>query len=198
MFVLGNMIITEQKKLNKNGSVMNYLRTINKVAGIILLLLVMPVSANDLEERYRQAGHPATTASMFKELSFDNDVSIRMRVASNRKTPKDILRRLATDPNQSVKIAVATNLSADDDVFVILAKDSMQAVRSVVARFEYVPVAALKILAKDNDVDIRLEVARNLNSSKEILFELNHDPDHSVRVLAEQALQRLNDDEKQQ
>lgn len=123
-------------------------------------MLITVVNANDEQEnliqanRYRQAGHPATTAVMFEMLSYDEDAALRKRVASNRKTPKNILLRLASDPDQSVKISVATNLSAADDVYLILARDSMQAVRSVVARFEYVPILALKILVKDKGVDI--------------------------------------------
>lgn len=145
-------------------------------------------------ERYRQAGHPATTPAMFNDLALDSDASIRKRVASNRKTPKKILKQLAHDSSQAVKISLATNLSADDDVYIILARDPMQAVRSVVARFEYVPIAALEILAKDKDIDIRLEVARNLNTTKEILIQLSHDSDNSVSAIAEQALQRLEDE----
>lgn len=148
------------------------------------------------EERYRQAGHPATTPSMFNDLSYDSDASIRRRVASNRKTPKNILLRLANDPEQSVKISLATNLSAADEVYLILVHDSMLAVRSVVARFEYVPVAALEILSKDKEVDIRLEVARNLNSTEIILIQLTHDLNNSVKAIAEQALQRLRDDKE--
>ena len=171
---------------------------------LLLSLQVISVYAGDVEEtnvqaeRYRQAGHPATTAEMFDDLSLDKDASIRKRVASNRKTPKDILQRLAHDSDQSVKIAVATNLSAPDDVYLILSRDSMQAVRSVVARFEYVPVVALEILAKDKDVDIRLEVARNLNTTKEILMQLIDDSNTSVSAIAEQALQRLNEEQKHQ
>jgi len=144
------------------------------------------------EKRYRQAGHPSTSAAMFKDLSFDKDAAIRKRVASNRKTPKKILLYLARDIEQSVKISVATNLSAPNEVYPILAQDEMIAVRSVVARFEYVPVIALKILAKDKDVDIRLEVARNLNTNKEILLQLSHDSDTRVSSIAELALERLS------
>lgn len=169
--------------------------------GLFISLQVLPAYAsNDIENatyeaRYRQAGHPATTPSMFDELSRDSDASIRKRVASNRKTPKNILLRLANDTDQSVKISLATNLSAGDDMYLILAHDSVLAVRSVVARFEYVPVVALEILSKDKVVDIRLEVARNLNSTKAILTRLSHDVDNSVQAVAEQALQRLLDDE---
>lgn len=156
-----------------------------------LSLLFTVVAYADNSERYRQAGHPSTTADMFLELSFDEDASIRKRVASNRKTPKNILLRLASDPDQSVKISVATNLSSADNVYPILANDPMLAVRSVVARFEYVPVIALEILSKDKEVDIRLEVARNLNATQAILVQLTHDTNDSVRRIAEQALQRL-------
>jgi len=171
------------------------------IIGLLFFLLALASQASNTaensvqEERYRQAGHPATTALMFNNLSYDSDASIRRSVASNRKTPKDILLRLAHDPEQSVKISLATNLSAADEVYLILARDLMLAVRSVVARFEYVPVAALEILSKDKEVDIRLEVARNLNSTKVILSRLAHDLDNSVKAIAEQALQRLRDDE---
>lgn len=150
---------------------------------------------SDFEERYRQAGHPKTMPSMFESLSYDSDVSVRERVASNRRTPKSILLRLANDPEQAVKISLATNLSAPNDVYLILTHDKMLAVRSVVARFEYVPVVALEILSKDKDIDIRLEVARNLNSTQAILLDLLHDVDDRVKAIAEQALQRLKDDE---
>jgi hypothetical protein len=175
-----------------------YLKTLGQL--LFLLMISTATCADDNEvrsihaERYRQAGHPATTSSIFESLSLDDDVSIRRRVASNRKTPKNILLRLAKDSAQSVKIAIATNLSAGENVYPILARDKMLAVRSVVARFEYVPIVALEILAKDNEVDIRLEVARNLNSSKNILLLLSHDKDDSVKSMAEQALQRLRDD----
>jgi hypothetical protein len=174
------------------------------IIGLLLLFPLTVIYANEDEnnhikaERYRQAGHPATTPAMFNDLSLDKDVDIRKRVASNRKTPKNILKRLAHDSDQAVKISLATNLSAADEVFLILARDSMQAVRSVVARFEYVPVAALEILAIDKNVDIRLEVARNLNANKVILIQLTHDVDNSVRAIAEQALQRLNNDKSEQ
>lgn len=175
------------------------------ITSILFIFYSGLIYANDLlaenrlyEERYRQAGHPATTAEMFDELSRDKDASIRKRVASNRKTPKNILKRLASDPDQSVKISLATNLSAADDIYPILARDSMLAVRSVVARFEYVPVIALEILSKDKEVDIRLEVARNLNSTRPILTHLTHDTDSAVQAVAEQALQRLLDEENQQ
>ena len=179
------------------SSLLNIIKYLKVTIGLLLLLLTTVVNANDGQvnslqaERYRQAGHPATTPAMFKSLSFDKDAAIRKRVASNRKTPKNILLRLASDPDQSVKISIATNLSAPDEVYLILARDSMQAVRSVVARFEYVPVIALKILAEDKDVDIRLEVARNLNTTKEILIQLTHDADSAVSAVAELALQRL-------
>jgi len=165
--------------------------------GLSLLLLAVAVNADSEQEnllqaeRYRQAGHPATTAAIFSDLSSDKYAAIRKRVASNRKTPKNILLRLASDLDQSVKISVATNLSAGEDVYLILARDSMTAVRSVVARFEYVPVLALKILAKDKDVDIRMEVARNLNANEEVLLQLTHDSDSTVSAVAELALQRL-------
>ena len=163
---------------------------IKLIVGFILLSFAVAAYA-DSEERYRQAGHPSTTADMFRELSIDEDASIRKRVASNRKTPKSILLRLASDPDESVKISVATNLSSGEDVYPILSRDPMLAVRSVVARFEYVPVIALEILAKDIEVDIRLEVARNLNATKDILIQLTRDSNDSVRQIAEQALQRL-------
>ena len=172
------------------------------IIGLLIFLLALASHAGNeaensaQEERYRQAGHPATTPSMFNDLSYDSDASIRRRVASNRKTPKDILLRLAHDSAQSVKISLATNLSAADEVYLILARDSMLAVRSVVARFEYVPVAALEILSKDKEVDIRLEVARNLNSTRVILSQLTHDLDSTVKAIAEQALQRLRDDKE--
>ena len=127
------------------------------IIGLLFFMLILePYASNDVEnsvqeERYRQAGHPATTALMFNDLSYDSDASIRRRVASNRKTPKNILLRLAKDLDQSVKISLATNLSAADEVYLILARDSMLAVRSVVALFEYVPVVALGILAKDEE-----------------------------------------------
>lgn len=170
------------------------------VIGGLIFLLAFVACASELEnnthdDRYRQAGHPATAAAMFDDLSQDRDASIRKRVASNRKTPKHILLRLANDPDQSVKISLATNLSAPNDAYLVLARDTMQAVRSVVARFEYVPVIALEILSKDKDVDIRLEVARNLNSTRAILTALTHDSNNSVKAIAEQALQRLIDDE---
>ena len=160
------------------------------IIGFVVLSLTAVVYA-DSDERYRQAGHPSTTADMFLALSYDEDASIRKRVASNRKTPKNILLRLASDPDESVKISVATNLSSGEDVYPILSIDPMLAVRSVVARFEYVPVIALEILAKDKEVDIRLEVARNLNATQAILVQLTHDTNDSVRQVAEQALQRL-------
>lgn len=165
------------------------------VMSCIALTTIASTELEVYEERYRQAGHPATTASMFEDLSRDSDASIRKRVASNRKTPKNILLSLAKDADQAVKISLATNLSAGDDVYFILAKDSMLAVRSVVARFEYVPVVALEILSKDKNVDIRLEVARNLNSTKSILTALLNDDDGAVKAIAEQALQRLRDEE---
>lgn len=171
------------------------------IFGLFLLLLSAVLNASNEQEdslqseRYRQAGHPATTAAMFKDLSLDKDTAIRKRVASNRKTPKKILLHLASDSEQSVKISIATNLSAPEEVYPILAYDSMEAVRSVVARFEYVPVIALKILAKDKDVDIRLEVARNLNANKEILLQLTHDSDSRVSNIAELALQRLSQED---
>ncbi len=186
------------------NAVFNITVRLKTIIGLLLILPFMVVYAGDEEEnqikaeRYRQAGHPATSPAMFNDLSFDKDAAIRKRVASNRKTPKNILKRLASDPDQSVKISLATNLSAADDVYLILARDSMQAVRSVVARFEYVPVAALEILALDKDVDIRLEVARNLNSTKVILIQLLRDSDNSVRAVAEQALQRLHDEKTEQ
>lgn len=170
------------------------------IIGLLVLSPLIAVHASEEienathEERYRQAGHPATTASMFNDLSLDKDAAIRKRVASNRKTPKNILKRLASDPEQSVKISVATNLSAADDVYLVLARDPMLAVRSVVARFEYVPVVALEILANDKEVDIRLEVARNLNSTKAILTQLSRDSDGTVKAVAEQAMQRLLDE----
>jgi len=176
-------------------------KNIFKITMGLFLLLAIAANASGEEEndnhaeRYQQAGHPATSAAIFVNLSFDSDAAIRKRVASNRKTPKNILLRLASDPDQSVKISIATNLSAPEDVYLILARDSMQAVRSVVARFEYVPVVALEILAKDNDVDIRLEVARNLNTNQAILIRLTHDLNDAVRAIAEQALQRLKDEE---
>ena len=173
-----------------NVSRFNLSKTITVIFGFMFLSLAVVVYA-DSDERYRQAGHPLTTANMFLELSFDEDASIRKRVASNRKTPKNILLRLANDPDQSVKISVATNLSSGDNVYPILSRDPMLAVRSVVARFEYVPVIALEILAKDKEVDIRLEVARNLNTTKAILIQLTHDSNDSVSQVAEQALQRL-------
>ena len=172
----------------------NFTKLITVIIGLIFLSLTAAVYA-DSDERYRQAGHPSTSADMFLELSFDEDASIRKRVASNRKTPKNILLRLASDPEQSVKISVATNLSSGDNVYPILSRDPMLAVRSVVARFEYVPVIALEILAKDKEVDIRLEVARNLNATKAILVQLTHDTNDSVSQIAEQALQRLNSDQ---
>lgn len=171
-------------------------------AALLFSLLVLPVYAGDTDEyniyteRYRQAGHPATTENVFENLSVDKDPSIRKRVASNRKTPKRILVHLAGDLNQSVKIALATNLSAPDDVFLILARDPVLAVRSVVARFEYVPVAALEILATDKDADIRLEVARNLNATKVILHKLTKDSDNAVSAIAEQAIQRLTEEQQ--
>ena len=67
------------------------------IIGVSFILLSTVLNAsNEREdslqsERYRQAGHPATTASIFKDLSRDRDASIRKRVASNRKTPKKIL-----------------------------------------------------------------------------------------------------------
>ena len=170
------------------------------VSGLFILLLASGhCVSNEIEEslnneHYRQAGHPATTPAMFDELSRDEDASIRKRVASNRKTPKNILLRLANDRDQGVKIALATNLSAPDSVYLLLSRDAMLAVRSVVARFEYVPVLALEILSKDKDVDIRLEVARNLNSTKALLLELTLDVDSHVKAIAEQALQRLQDE----
>jgi hypothetical protein len=178
-------------------SYLNITKYLKAIIGFSLLLLSVVVNASNEQddpvqaERYRQAGHPATTAAMFKDLSFDKDAAIRKRVASNRKTPKNILLRLAEDPDQSVKISIATNLSAPDEVYPILARDAMVAVRSVVARFEYVPIIALKILAKDKEVDIRLEVARNLNTNKEILLQLIQDSDTRVSNIAELALQRL-------
>lgn len=171
------------------------------IIGLLFYLLTLASYASNglensaQEERYRQAGHPATTPSMFNDLSYDSDASIRRRVASNRKTPKNILLRLAYDSDQAVKISLATNLSAEDEVYQILARDPMLAVRSVVARFEYVPIIALEILSKDKEVDIRLEVARNLNSTQAILTALTHDLDNTVKAIAEQALQRLRDDE---
>ena len=178
-------------------SYLNMTKYLKTTIGFSLLLLSVAANAdneqNDLvqAERYRQAGHPATSSSMFNDLSFDSDIAIRKRVASNRKTPKNILLRLASDPDQSVKISIATNLSAPDEVYLILARDATVAVRSVVARFEYVPVIALKILTKDKEVDIRLEVALNLNTNEEILKQLIHDADTQVSSVAELALQRL-------
>ncbi len=178
-------------------SYLNVTKCLKATIGFSLLLLSSVINASNEQEdlvqaeRYRQAGHPATTSAMFNDLSFDKNAAIRKRVASNRKTPKNILLRLARDSEQSVKISIATNLSAPDEVYPILARDAMVAVRSVVARFEYVPVIALKILAKDKDVDIRLEVARNLNANEEILLQLTHDSDSSISAIAELALQRL-------
>lgn len=169
------------------------------IIGLFVYLLAVSTYAGDTaeyEERYRQAGHPATSPSLFEKLSFDKDSSIRKRVASNRRTPKNILLRLANDTEQSVKIALATNLSANDAVYLVLARDPALAVRSVLARFEYVPAAALEILSKDKEVDIRIEVARNLNSTKPILNGLIKDANDRVSAIAEQALQRLRDDEK--
>lgn len=179
-------------------SLFSFKNVLKIITGFLFLSLITVANASDQVERYRQAGHPATTAAMFADLSLDLDASIRKRVASNRKTPKNILLRLASDPDQSVKISVATNLSAAENVYFILARDPMQAVRSVVARFEYVPVIALEILAKDKDVDIRLEVARNLNTTKAVLIKLTHDIHDAVRAIAEQALQRLKDEEYRQ
>ena len=71
----------------------NLIKIIAVIIGFIFISLTMVVYA-DSEERYRQAGHPLTTADMFLELSFDEDALIRKRVASNRKTPKNILLRL--------------------------------------------------------------------------------------------------------
>ena len=177
------------------------LRTLFKTTiGLFIVLSVLLSCASGgienmtYEERYRLAGHPATTATMFASLFSDADAAIRKRVASNRKTPKNILLRLANDPAQEVKISLATNLSADEEIYRILAKDHMLAVRSVVARFEYIPAIALEILSQDNEVDIRIEVARNLNSTKAILMKLAHDTNDSVKAIAEQALQRLRDD----
>ena len=158
------------------------------IIGLVSSLVAGSIFANEAEERYRQAGHPATTAAMFTELALDKDAAIRKRVASNRKTPNEILLRLARDPEP------ATNLSAADDVYFILAFDSVQSVRSVVARFEYVPVKALEILARDKDVDIRMEVARNLNSTHSILTQLMNDSDNTIKTIAGQALQRLKED----
>jgi len=165
------------------------------MSGIVILCLSAPILADEIEERYRQAGHPATTAAMLLELSFDQDSSIRERIASNRRTPAAVLLRLANDPNTSVKISLATNLSAPDGIYPILARDAALAVRSVVARFEYVPVTALTILAKDKDVDIRLEVARNLNTTRSILSQLMLDDNDRVKAIATQALQRLSEEE---
>ena len=186
-----NMGVTMYLDLNIN----KYLKAI---IGFFILFFSTTLNAGNgkehvYEERYRQAGHPSTSAALFKDLSLDKDAAIRKRVASNRKTPKEILLLLARDLEQSVKISVATNLSAPNAVYPILAHDDMIALRSVVARFEYVPVIALKILAKDKEVDIRREVARNLNTNKEILLQLIHDSDSSVSNLAELALERLSE-----
>ena len=170
---------------------MNSLTSLRILNGLFLLSLAMSVYAGEAEERYRQAGHPATTAAVLAALSFDKDVAIRKRIACNRKTPGEVLLRLAKDPALSVKICIATNLSAPEGVYRLLVRDANQAVRSVVARFEYVPVSALEILAKDKNVDVRLEVARNLNSTKAILTQLQADPDGRVKAVAELALQRL-------
>lgn len=173
---------------------MKYTKLLRIVVSLIIFQVAISVYADNTETRYRLAGHPSTSAAMFRDLAIDKNPSIRKRVAGNRKTPKEILLDLTKDSDQSVKIALATNLSAPDEVFTLLATDSILAVRSVVARFEYVPVAALTILSKDKDADIRLEVVKNLNTTKEILFDLIGDPNDSVRATAQQALQRLNDD----
>ena len=66
------------------------LKIIEFIFGFVLLLLVSTVSMADTDERYRQAGHPATQADIFRQLMLDKDAAIRKRVASNRKTPIDV------------------------------------------------------------------------------------------------------------
>ncbi len=179
-------------------SVMIYSMKKITYSGIFALLALMgslyTASAETVEQRYRQASLPSTSAGEFARLAKDPEAIVRERVAANRKTPAKILLSLAHDPVQSVKIALATNLSAPEAIYKILVHDNNTAVRSVVARYEFVPLFALKILASDPDADIRLEVARNLNSDRKVLQQLMNDRDDQVKAVASLALERINNE----
>ncbi len=165
---------------------MTIMRT--SVAWLLSLLVFLPmepVSAQDLEQRRREAGHPATEVARLQELATDPSWEVRQIVGRNRKSSPGLLHQLAADPHSQVRIAVATNLSTREATFILLAGDPDVSVRSVVSRFEYVPASVLAVLAKDRNGEIRLEVARNWNTSKETLQQLSRDPLPQVSQMAE-------------
>lgn len=161
----------------------------------LVLAISSSVSALDnLDERRRAAGHPATSVEQMWVLLKDPDWQVRQYLGRNRRAPAELLDRLAQDAHQQVRIAVATNLATSEATFLRLAVDKDETVRSVVARFEYVPAAVLAVLAKDKKTDIRLEVAQNLNADKVTLEKLRQDSQPEVISAAEIGLQRIAED----
>lgn len=161
---------------------------------LLCLALSTTVAADDLSQRKRQAGHPATSVERLWTLSDDPSREVREALGRNRRVPASLLEKLAADPDMHVRIAVATNLETTEAMHMRLARDREPAVRSVVARFEYVPIPVLMLLADDPSAEIRLEVARSLNADERVLRKAMHDSDPHVRQVAEQALQRLKAD----
>jgi len=156
----------------------------------VLIFSTALFAAEDIDLRKRRAGSPGVTMEQLTQLADDSDWRVRQAVARNRKTPAALLEKLARDRDPQVRIGVATNLATTETVFMILAVDPDEQVRSVTARFEYVPVAVLAKMASDKSADIRLEVARNLNTSRDTLRLLSHDPQPEVAQSAAVGLQR--------
>ncbi len=161
---------------------------------VFLVLAMEPVSAQDLEQRRREAGHPSTDVARLQELATDPSWEVRQIVGRNRKSTPELLHQLAADPHPQVRIAVATNLSTREATFLLLARDQDASVRSVVSRFEYVPASALAVLARDRNGEIRLEVARNWNTSEDTLRQLSRDQLPGVSQMAELSLAKRKEE----
>lgn len=162
--------------------------------GLMLIVGMQSLPADELEQRRREAAHPATGVTRLQELARDADWEVRQRVSRNRRTPTDLLHQLAGDAHPQVRIGVATNLETEARTFLKLARDPDPSVRSVVARFEYVPAEALSILAGDADGAIRYEVARNWNTSPATLRKLRDDPLPEVSHMAQLSLAKRREE----
>lgn len=160
----------------------------------IAFLFLRTIDAVELNPRIREAGHPATSVERMSQLVTDDDWMVREALGRNRRSPPSVLERLAVDPDPRVRIAVATNLATPEWLHLRLARDADPDVRSVVARFEYIPISVLLLLADDPLTDIRLEVARSLNADERVLRKVMFDSDPQVAQTAEQALQRLREE----
>ncbi|NJL63317.1 MAG: HEAT repeat domain-containing protein [Methylacidiphilales bacterium] len=137
--------------------------------GLPLFFLKWAVQHENKDIRVNLAASSFTPVHILEILASDRNRDVRIKIVKNKSTPNQVLCNLISDRDEGVRLAVLNDIRIPLEYLIALSQNKEYIIRLSIAKNPRTPISVLQLLRKDSYESIRIAAQNNLDKSNIIV-----------------------------